>query len=109
MTHAVGMTRSAAIRRAKRKSPSVRAYTNYLFPRPDFWSGVASTFDLFGRLNKYNYSRTGEEADRRGLYADYYMVGQDFWGALRTFESEHRDELAQQYRLFDPDNLNRGF
>ena len=107
MVHSVDRSKSAATRRAKRKRPPVRAHTDYLFPRPSFWSGFASAFDLFGRLNTYNYSRTGEEADRRGLYTDYYVVGQDFWDALRTFDTECSYKLPQQHRLFDPDEANR--
>ena len=105
MTRPVNTVRSAAARRAEHEPPPIRDYTDYLFPRPSFWSGVASVVDLCGRLTMYNYSRTDEEADRRGLYTDYYVVGQDFWNALRMFESEHRDKLPQQCRLFDPDEV----
>ncbi len=95
---------------ADREKELTRIFTDYLFARPSFWSGVASVFDLFGRLdqNSYNYSRTEEEADRRGLYTDYYTVGQDFWKALRMFESElPYDKRPQQDRLFDPDEVER--
>lgn len=82
------------------------AYTGYLYAEPDFWYGVGSTLDLFGRLREYNYSRTGRSADARGLYSDYLATAKDFWEAVRLFEDEHSfEELPKQYRLFDPDKL----
>jgi uncharacterized protein with ParB-like and HNH nuclease domain len=69
---------------------------------------VASTFDLFGRLNDYNYSSSGREADARGLQSDYYAIANDLWHATRLFEYEHSlEELPKQYRLFDPDETRR--
>jgi hypothetical protein len=100
MTHSVDTTKRAIVRREKRKGPA-RAYTDYLFPKPTFWFGVASVFDLFGRLETYNYSRTKEEADLRGLYADYYVVGQDFWDTMQGLKLDCHDK-PKQYRLFDP-------
>lgn len=104
MTYSVKAPRPTA--RWRTKQESARPYTDYLFVRPNFLSGAASVVDLFGRLPTYNYSRTEEEADQRGLYTDYYMVGQDFWDAMRAFESmQSYSELPQQYRLFDSDEV----
>lgn len=81
-------------------------YSGHLYPEANFWYGVASVFDLFGLLDDYNYSRSSEEADARGLQSDYYAVANDFWGAVRQFEGEHSSEkLPEQYRLFDPDKI----
>lgn len=86
----------------KRKDSGV--YTGYLYSDPNVWDGAASLLDLFGRLYDYNYSRTGREADARGLSSDYYAVAHDLWGAVRLFEGEHSlEEVPKQYRLFDPD------
>lgn len=79
-------------------------YSGYFYPDPTTWDGVASTFDLFGLLNDYNYGRSGREADARGLRSDYYVIAHDLWNAMRLFEREHSvEELPKQYRLFDPD------
>jgi|SRR5215212_2203106 len=99
-------------RRSKKRSKYERndsgLYTGYLYADPDFWYGVASTLDLFGRLDDYNYSRTGKAADARGLYSDYYAIAHDMWHALRAFEGEHSlEELPNQYRLFDPAEFHR--
>jgi len=106
MTRTVATTNSpATVHTGHRRGPA-RVYTDYLFPRPSFLSGVASILDLFGRWDSYNYSRTEKESDQRGLLTDYYMVGQDFWNALREFEAgRSHDELPQQDRLFDPDEV----
>lgn len=92
---------------SKRKYDS-GVYSGYLYPDTDAWYGVASTLDLFGFLNDYNYSRTGREADAKGLQSDFYAVANDFWRAVWMFERGHSlDELPEQYRLFDPDETKR--
>jgi hypothetical protein len=94
-------------KRGKRKYGS-GMYSGYLFPDPDVWYGVASVLDLFGRLNDYNYSSSGREADFRGLRSDYYAIAHDLWDAVRLFEDEHSlEELPRQQRLFDPDETQR--
>lgn len=94
-------------KRVKRKYNS-GVFSGYLYPDSDVWYGVASTFDLFGRLNDYNYSLSGREADTRGLQSDYYAIAHDLWSAVLLFEGEHSlEELPKQYRLFDPDETRR--
>jgi hypothetical protein len=86
-------------------------YSSYLFPEPNVWDGVASTFDLFGVTNnQFNYSRSERGADARGLRSDCYAIAHDFWHAVRLFEGEHSlEELPKQQRLFDPDEQYRLF
>jgi hypothetical protein len=55
--------------------------TDYLFARPSFWEGVARNFDIYGGLNRYNYSKTGAEADRLALMSDWKAVYNDLWQA----------------------------
>jgi hypothetical protein len=61
--------------------------TDFLVSRPSLCSGVARIFDFWGLYNRYNGSRTGSEADRLALRADWRAVGQDLRSATRDFKS----------------------
>ncbi len=66
--------------------------TGFLFASPSFWSGVGRLFDLWGKLDDYNVSRSAEQADAAALYSDWRMVGQDLrdsWVLFHTKEAEH--------------------
>ncbi len=52
-------------------------YTSFLFARPSFLEGVSRLLDFGNTMNEYNYSRNGDEADRRALRADVLAVGDD--------------------------------
>ena len=60
-----------------------------LYSRPSFFEGVARLFDFKGRLNKYNYSESDNEADFRSIESDWQFVGKDLQTALDKFISEH--------------------
>ncbi|CAN5647476.1 hypothetical protein BH24ACT21_BH24ACT21_09700 [soil metagenome] len=110
MTELIHKAAQKPKKRSKKKHSKYNSgvYSGYLYPDPDAWYGAASTLDLFGLLNDYNYSSTGREADAKGLQSDFYAVANDFWRAVWTFEREHPlDELPEQYRLFDPDETKR--
>lgn len=58
------------------------SYSEFLFARSDFWSGMARVLDMGCPLNVYNTSRDGWEADRRALASDWAAVGDDFRTAI---------------------------
>lgn len=65
--------------------------TDFLFAQPSLLTGMARTFDLFGLFDSYNQSLTGAEADRRALYCDFAMVGQDLISAMNEFAAKHTE------------------
>ena len=106
MTDMIRKTASVPKKRSKGRRKDSGIHTGYFYVEPDLWSGVGSTWDLFGKLHDYNYSQIRRGADTRGLYSDYHAIGRDFWKALLLFESEHSlEELPKQYRLFDADKF----
>ncbi len=58
--------------------------TDFLFPKRSFWTGFSSVFNVFGDSDKFNTSKSGEEADLKALMSDWEMVGED----IRTSISE---------------------
>lgn len=62
--------------------------SDFLFARPSFASGVATTFDLWGQLTEYNTSATPVEADANAIFADWAVVGQDILDAAEQCASE---------------------
>ena len=61
-------------------------YFNLLTTELSFWSGMASTLDIGNNLYTYTNSPTPEEADRKALAQDWYVVGQDFYEVLANYE-----------------------
>jgi hypothetical protein len=62
--------------------------TDYLFARPSFMEGMGRNFDILGTMNRYNYAKTGEEADRIALMADWAAVYGDFWQAYEDLQCQ---------------------
>ncbi len=62
--------------------------TDFLFEQPCFASGVASVLDLWGTLDSYNISKTGEIADTKALLNDWYNVGDDLASAMRDANAQ---------------------
>ena len=60
-----------------------------LYSRSSFFEGVARLFDFKGRLNKYKYSQSDNEADFRSIESDWQFVGKDLQAALDKFMREH--------------------
>jgi hypothetical protein len=69
--------------------------SNILFPRASFLLGAARTFDLWGHLDVYNYSRTPDEADAIALYSDWRVVGEDLFDSVVLYGWD-----PQQLELF---------
>jgi len=61
--------------------------TDYLFARPNFIGGMASSVDLGCILvSEYNRSNTPQEADFRALLADWKVVGKDISSAMNQLD-----------------------
>ena len=56
--------------------------TSYLFSTPSFWSGAGSVMNLGGSYFSFNHSTSDNEADRKAIDSDFFMVGQDCWSAF---------------------------
>ncbi len=67
-----------------------------LYSRPSFFEGIARLFDFRGRLNKYNFSRSNNEADFRSIESDWQFVGNDIRKAIRIFAEEHPLEHLEE-------------
>jgi hypothetical protein len=61
---------------------------DFLFSRPNFWSGVARVLDLGSTLNEYNYSISPEKADFRAIQSDWKTVGNDILKAMELYGEE---------------------
>lgn len=56
--------------------------TSYLFSTSSFLTGAGSVINLAGNYFSFNYSTSGNEADRKAIDSDFFMVGQDCWSAF---------------------------
>jgi hypothetical protein len=66
----------------------IKIQSDFLFARPSFASGAASTLDLWGQMPEYNSSATPAEADANAIFADWAVVGQDISDAVDSLASE---------------------
>lgn len=67
-----------------------RSFSDYLYARPSFLSGIARLFDFWGLYDSYNSSRTREIADSKALYSDWRTVGRDVKRSMNRYADEHR-------------------
>lgn len=56
--------------------------TDFLFPKRSFWTGFSSILSIFGDSNKFNTSKSGQEADYNALKSDWEMIGEDLKSAM---------------------------
>jgi hypothetical protein len=77
------------------------SFSDFLFARGGFLSGVARTLELGGRAPLYNYAPTPMQADMLALYADWRTVGQDLRHGMACAARRVR---AIQPALFDLDS-----
>lgn len=68
--------------------------TGRLFARPSFLEGVARVIDIGATLNVYNQDSTGNEADAKAIYSDWFAVGDDLRSAIRKHQEEHQEHLV---------------
>ena len=59
--------------------------TDFLFARPSLLEGVSRILDFGGSLQKYNISRSPEEADTKAIYNDFRAVGGDMAYAIHAY------------------------
>ena len=52
--------------------------TDFLFARPSVIEGIGRNIDLFGILNAYNTSVSGNEADKKARQNDIETLKNDF-------------------------------
>lgn len=58
--------------------------TDFLFPKRSFWKGFSSVLNIFGNQNKFNSSKSGQEADYNALKSDWEMIGQDIQNTMNN-------------------------
>jgi hypothetical protein len=62
--------------------------TNFLFPRASVMHGFGSIFNVAGNYFDFNYSESGEEADKKAIENDWRVIGNDIRGAISKMEKE---------------------
>lgn len=64
--------------------------TTFLIAKNDFISGVSRILDIASTRNKrvYNTSQSDDVADKKAIFNDWYMIGNDIRGAYEQFEKE---------------------
>ena len=60
--------------------------TTFLVAENDFLSGVSRVLDIASTRN--NTSRSGDEADKKAIFNDWFMIGNDIRGAYEQFKKE---------------------
>lgn len=68
-----------------------RNKTYRLFHRTSFLDGIGSIINIFGNYFDFNFSNTGEEADKKAIENDWEVVGDD----IRKAVQKMNDELFQ--------------
>jgi len=76
--------------------------TDYLFAMPSIIAGIARAWDLFGKFDDYNTSKTEREADFWALYSDWRITGQDLRdAALKVLDESIAETEPRQRSLFE--------
>ena len=70
----------------KAHSSQVTISSSPLYSQPSLRKGIARTFSIFGFLDRFNYSRSENEADIKALNRDWLMVGKDLLVSIKTYE-----------------------
>jgi len=67
--------------------------TDFLYAKPNFWGGVATSVDLMGILvSEYNRSATPNIADYHALLSDWVVTGKDIEIAIEKFKTVNNVE-----------------
>ena len=70
--------------------------TFYLIKRQgSFLTGLATVLNIGGNFFEYDYSESGQEADRKAIQNDWGVVGQDLEYAIGKFEKENPKLLVK--------------
>lgn len=67
----------------------------FRFPKIDFFTGIGSILDIQGNYYEFNFSESGEKADKRALASDWQSVGSAIKMAKKKFEEEYREILSK--------------
>lgn len=68
-----------------------RYRTIRLFHRTSVLHGIGSIFNVVGNYYHFNYSNSGQDADRKAIEYDWGVVGND----IRKAAKKTNDELLQ--------------
>jgi len=71
------------------KKDNIIGMTDFLYARPSAIEGIGRNIDFFGSLNSYNYSASGEVADKAALASDFLAVYMDFYKAYYDTVCQH--------------------
>ncbi len=61
-----------------------KSYTNLLYAKPGFLSGIARALDIAGIFDSYNDSPTGSMADYMAIKSDWKTIGNDLRNIMNT-------------------------
>lgn len=75
-------------------SEKILKESSFLFAMPSFWNGVARLMDLGGVFDRYNISRSPEEADAWALWNDFHAVGRDLQEARDRALGQKQEKQA---------------
>lgn len=63
--------------------------SDYIFPKSNFWTGIASIVDVAGNFYKFKYSKT---PDKDAIESDWIKVANDLKTVDSKFASENLDK-----------------
>jgi hypothetical protein len=70
--------------------------SDYLFARPSLIEGIGRNIDLFGVMDEYNTSESGQDSDARALSADWAVVYGDMAKAWEDTKCQINVSLPRQ-------------
>ena len=68
--------------------------TTFLLPKNNFWVGFGSVLNIAGSYFDYNYSNSDVDADKKALFSDWFMVGEDFKKSKEKFEKDNNKIIS---------------
>jgi hypothetical protein len=67
--------------------------TDYLYARPSILEGIGRNFDFFGGLNRYNFSKSDLEADKKAIMSDWLAIYGDMQKAYVHTKCQIEEKL----------------
>jgi len=62
--------------------------TNILFPRSSAIIGIGTIINIYGNYFHFNYSKSGEEADKKAIENDWGVIGNDIRKSIAKAKKE---------------------
>jgi hypothetical protein len=59
--------------------------TDFLTPQNSFIAGMGSVINIDGNYFDYNSSSSAEEADKKAIFMDWKMIGEDIKKSINSF------------------------